>query len=117
MLSKLKYWSTIVIECDGGITRLDTSTPELKKSFYLNQNFRNPFNQMTNIAYQIGEPDIVNIKVYDVLGEEVAALVDNYRVAGSYSVRFDSSLFLSGIYFYKLVTFTFTETKKMPLIK
>lgn len=85
--------------------------------FTLYQNYPNPFNPLTNITYQIPTNGNVSLKVYDVLGKEVAVLVDEYKVAGRYSVNFNGSNLASGIYLYKLQTGNFTSTKKLVLMK
>ena len=89
--------------------------------FNLYQNYPNPFNPATVIRYQIPDAGNVTLKVYDVLGREVTTLVDEYKNAGSYEVEF-SSIFnnrqlTSGVYFYKLTTDGFTQTKKMLLLQ
>jgi len=86
-------------------------------SFNLNQNFPNPFNPTTKIKYQIPEISFVTLKVYDVLGNEVAILVNDEKPIGGYEVEFDGTGLTSGIYFYKLQAGSFVETKKMVLMK
>jgi hypothetical protein len=85
--------------------------------FMLSQNYPNPFNPSTTIQYSIPKVSNVVVKVYDVLGNEVATLVDEYKEAGRYEVNFDASKLSSGIYFYKLQAGNFVETKKMILMK
>lgn len=85
--------------------------------FSLSQNYPNPFNPRTIIKYTIGNTEFVSLKVYDVLGNEVATLFDDYREAGRYEVIFDASRLSSGVYYYKIITDNFTQTKKMQLIK
>ncbi len=91
--------------------------------FELYQNYPNPFNPSTNIQYAISSMQIVTLKVYDILGSEVAALVDEYKSAGSYKVDFNSAGTLhatslpSGVYFYRLQAGDYSETKKMILLK
>ena len=100
--------------------------------FLLSQNFPNPFNPSTTIRYTITNQSKVIIKIYDVLGNEVATLVDEYKPAGKYEVEFDSHSgngwdLASGIYFYQLLvsdlqskdgkTESYIETKKMILLK
>ena len=85
--------------------------------FVLNQNYPNPFNPSTTISYQIPSQQFVTLKVYDVLGNEVAVLVNEYRNAGSYEVNFNSSNLTSGVYFYTLRAGDFIQTKKMLLLK
>ena len=83
----------------------------------LEQNYPNPFNPTTTIKYQIPELSFVTLKVYDVLGSEVATFVNEERVIGSYEVEFDATSFPSGIYFYQLQVGVYVETKKMVLLK
>jgi hypothetical protein len=85
--------------------------------FSLFQNFPNPFNPTTRIKYQIPELSLVSIKVFDVLGNEIATLVNEERPTGSYEVEFNGSGLPSGVYFYKLQTDSFIEIKKMLLLK
>jgi hypothetical protein len=85
--------------------------------FSLQQNYPNPFNPSTRIQYQVSSISQVTLKVYDVLGNEVATLVDEYKPAGSYEVDLNASKLSSGIYFYKLQSNNYIETKKMILIK
>lgn len=89
--------------------------------FELKQNFPNPFNPSTNIEFTIGSKQIVSLKVFDVLGNEVATLVNEEKPAGSYEMEFKSSVgslqLASGIYFYSIKTNSFTQTKKMILLK
>ncbi|MBE0538845.1 MAG: glycoside hydrolase family 9 protein [Ignavibacterium sp.] len=85
--------------------------------FDLKQNFPNPFNPSTTITWQAAVSSWQTIKVYDVLGNEVSKLVDEFRNAGSYAVNFNASQLASGIYFYKLQAGDFVQTKKMSLIK
>lgn len=83
----------------------------------LHQNYPNPFNPVTNIRYQIAKNSFVLLKIYDVLGREVTTLVKENLKAGEYEVIFNGSRLASGIYFYKLITSGFTDTKRMVLIK
>jgi len=85
--------------------------------FVLEQNHPNPFNPTTKIKYQIPELSFVTLKVYDVLGNEVATLVDEELPAGEYEVEFEGRGLSSGLYFYKLSAGNFIETKKMILMK
>jgi hypothetical protein len=85
--------------------------------FSLKQNYPNPFNPSTTIQYEINDQQFVNLKVYDVLGNEAALLVSEEQSAGTYEVEFNASQFSSGIYFYKLQAGSFVETKKMILMK
>ncbi len=96
---------------------------EIPNEFVLNQNYPNPFNPTTTISYSI--PSVtsdlslsnVQLKVYDILGKEVATLVNEQQSPGNYKVEFDSSKLTSGIYFYTIRAGSFIETKKMLLMK
>ena len=85
--------------------------------YSLEQNYPNPFNPSTRIKYQVSSISQVTIKLYDVLGNEVATLVNEEKPAGSYEVNFNASQLSSGIYFYKLQAGSFSETKKMILLR
>jgi len=86
-------------------------------SYKLYQNYPNPFNPSTTINYQIPELSFVTLMVFDVLGNEIATLVNAEKPAGSYEAEFKASSLPSGIYFYRLQAGSFVETKKMVLIK
>jgi hypothetical protein len=86
-------------------------------SFELAQNFPNPFNPATSIRYTIGKSDNVSLKVYNMLGQEVASVVNQFQTAGSYTVNFDASKLASGMYLYKIQSGSFSDVKKMMLLK
>ena len=92
-------------------------TPEIPREFKLEQNYPNPFNPSTNIVYSIPENGFVALKVFDLLGEEVATLVNEPMQSGTYSVQFDAKNLSSGTYFYRLQTEKFTDTKRMLYLK
>jgi hypothetical protein len=89
----------------------------LVNEFSLSQNYPNPFNPTTSLQYTIGSRQFVTLKVYDLLGREIATLVNEEKPAGEYEVEFDGSALTSGIYFYQLKAGEFTETRKMILLK
>jgi 1,4-alpha-glucan branching enzyme len=89
----------------------------LPDSYNLYQNFPNPFNPMTTIRYSILSPDLVRIKVYDILGIEVKTLVNELKQAGNYEVQFDASGLASGIYLYRIESGSFIQTRKMIVLK
>jgi len=91
--------------------------PELPIMISLVQNYPNPFNPTTTIKYQIPELSLVTIKVYDVLGNEIATLVNQEKPIGSYEVKFNAIGIPSGIYYYRLQASSFVETKKMVLLR
>jgi polyhydroxybutyrate depolymerase len=90
---------------------------ETPQAFSLDQNYPNPFNPTTTIGYKIPMNGHVSLKVYDILGREVVALVDEKKDAGSHDISFNASKLPSGVYFYRLQTGSFTETKKLVLIR
>lgn len=87
------------------------------KLFLLSQNYPNPFNPITTIKYSLANSGIVKLKVFDILGREVAILVDQEQESGEYQVEFNATTFSSGIYFYRLQVGDFSEIKKMVVLK
>ena len=85
--------------------------------FVLSQNFPNPFNPRTSLQYAVGSRQFVTLKVYDLLGREVATLVNEEKPAGEYEVEFNAMNLPSGIYFYHLKSAQYSEAKKMILLK
>jgi hypothetical protein len=81
------------------------------------QNYPNPFNPETKISFSVPQKGVVEIKVFDALGREIAVLLNEEVIAGNYSVSFNASKYPSGIYFYRINAGSFTDTKKMVLIK
>jgi subtilisin family serine protease len=113
------------------ITTVKDNNPKIPNSFNLYQNYPNPFNPTTTIKYSITTPTqlnlsqgkresegvFVSLRVYNILGKEVAILVNKKQKPGSYKIQFDASKLSSGIYFYKLQSGNYIETKKMIMIK
>jgi photosystem II stability/assembly factor-like uncharacterized protein len=99
------------------ITFIERNSTESLSHFRLEQNYPNPFNPTTIINYGIPKESYVTIKVYDILGREVATLVNDEKLAGKYEVKFDGSKLSSGVYFYQLRAGSYTATKKLLLIK
>ena len=97
-----------------GIQPLGNGVPYV---YRLAQNYPNPFNPSTKIAFDIPKAGIVNMVVYDLLGREVATLVNEFKQAGKYDVDFNALNLASGVYFYKITAGEFVDTKKMLLIK
>jgi hypothetical protein len=87
------------------------------KEFRLSQNYPNPFNPSTTITYQVSGNSWVTVKIFDILGREVAALLNEEKPAGTYSIQWDASNMSSGVYFYRFHAGSFMETKRMTLLK
>ena len=90
---------------------------QMPENFKLNQNYPNPFNPSTTIGFETKSRELISLKVFDVLGTEVATLVNEYKPAGYHSVIFTNNYLSSGIYYYQLKAGSFVETKKMLLLK
>jgi len=109
----------------GGFIGVNQISSQVPAMFSLFQNYPNPFNPTTNIKYQIPKlssphalgGDLVLLKIYDILGKEIATLVNEKQNPGTYEVTFDGTVYPSGIYFYTLETQNYRNTKKMVLIK
>ncbi|MBS4027701.1 MAG: SBBP repeat-containing protein [Ignavibacteriales bacterium] len=98
-------------------TGITDSKNTIPKVFALYQNFPNPFNPITEIRFDLPEEVFTTLKIYDVLGREVATLVNGIETAGYKSVQFDASSLNSGMYFYKLIAGNFISVKKLLLLK
>ena len=109
-------WSATSMFVTGTVTGVN-GHPDLPTHFSLSQNYPNPFNPTTNIGYRIADVGLVTLKVYNVLGELVKTLVNKVEQPGSYRVQFDGSNLASGVYFYRLQAGTFTQTRKLLLLK
>jgi len=102
----------------GGLVSVDENTSAYFPSeFILLQNYPNPFNPVTIIKYKIPELSFITLKVFDVLGNEIATLVREEKPTGTYEFEFNGIALPSGIYFYRLQTGSFIETRKMVLLK
>ena len=122
---------TIVFDPDNWILKQKTYITDVSDNFdanlpikfSLSQNYPNPFNPYTIIKYSVASKEnlrsttLVQLKVYDILGNEIAVLVNDEKQAGNFQVEFDASQMPSGIYFYRLNAGSFTQTKKMILLK
>ena len=106
-----KYNITIITGID------DSQQGVIPDKFTLSQNYPNPFNPSTTIRFQIPNSSFVNLKVYDILGNEVATLVNEEKSSGSYEANWNASNLSSGVYFCKLQAGSFVETRKMILLK
>ena len=104
------------IDVTYGITSVKDNE-ELPEDYKLGQNYPNPFNPSTTINYSIPQSSFVTIKVYDLLGREVSSLVNQTKAGGNYSVQFNAAKLQSGIYYYSIQAGSFTQTKKLMLLK
>lgn len=102
---------------DNGISGINPIGSEVPQKFEMSQNYPNPFNPSTKINFSMPLKGQVQLTVFDMSGKVVATLVNTYLAAGSYEFEFNASNLSSGVYFYKLVTNDFVQTKKMTLIK
>jgi hypothetical protein len=108
----------LVRNVDSGTgVKNDESSNSIPNHFRLDQNYPNPFNPETTISYSSPKSEHVTLKVFDVLGREIATLVNENKVAGNYNVKFNASELPSGIYIYRLIGNGFSQSKKMLLIK
>ncbi|MDZ7765268.1 MAG: T9SS type A sorting domain-containing protein [Melioribacteraceae bacterium] len=112
--SEDSYWSYETLTFTAEPNSVEDG--EVPVTFALDQNYPNPFNPSTTIKYSVPEMSDVSLKVYDVLGKEVATLVDAAQI-GSHTVEFDASNLASGLYIYTLKAGSFTSSKKMMLMK
>ncbi|GAB5410377.1 MAG: hypothetical protein BalsKO_27420 [Balneolaceae bacterium] len=94
-----------------------TEEQENPNTFKLSQNYPNPFNPSTNISFELPSSGEVDLKVYNLLGQEVATLVNHRMNSGSHTIKFDASRLASGVYIYRLMSGGLTQAKKMMLIK
>jgi len=104
------WWNTTIVSVSEG-------TPEVPGTFSLEQNFPNPFNPSTTIKFNLPKAGFVSLRLYNMLGQEVATLVNSTYLKGSYDVQLDGSQLASGIYIYRLQANGLVQTKKMVLTK
>ncbi|MBZ0202245.1 MAG: T9SS type A sorting domain-containing protein [Ignavibacteria bacterium] len=100
----------------GTVTGINSNN-EIPKGFILKQNYPNPFNPSTKIEFSLPEDGKVSLRVYDLSGKEVSVVLNSFKQKGNYSIDFDASEFSGGVYFYELKSGSYSETKKMVLIK
>ncbi|MDA3859765.1 MAG: T9SS type A sorting domain-containing protein [Melioribacteraceae bacterium] len=119
------FWSGEAIDVFGGATEepvdvvngVDQIGSDIPTAYELSQNYPNPFNPSTVINFSIPESGLVTMKIFNILGQEVAELVNDVKSAGSYEVSFDASSLTSGMYIYKIQSGNFSSTRKMMLLK
>lgn len=106
-----------VVYGDTSLVGLNQISSEVPENYSLSQNYPNPFNPLTYIDFRIADFGFVKLTVFDVIGKEVEILLNRDLQPGSYKVDWDASAYPSGVYYYKLETEDYSETKKMVLIK
>ncbi|MDP2362216.1 MAG: T9SS type A sorting domain-containing protein, partial [Ignavibacteria bacterium] len=99
-----------------GFTTVEENNPVVTE-YFVSQNYPNPFNPVTTIAYSIPQSGFVNLKIYNILGQEVKSLVNMEQSSGNYKVIFDASNLSSGVYLYQINVNDYQVTKKMILMK
>jgi hypothetical protein len=102
---------------DSSVASSNEGSGAVPKKFTLNQNYPNPFNPTTTISFTLPEASDIKLTVYDINGREVSAVADERLQAGDHRITFDASSLPSGVYLYKLVTPSHSQTRKMTLIK
>ncbi|MGE5437278.1 MAG: T9SS type A sorting domain-containing protein [Syntrophothermus sp.] len=113
-------WYRGALEEDGILEIPDmnkNNTGTMEFEFALKQNYPNPFNPETKINYSVAKDGNVSLIIYDIMGREVLTLVNEQKTMGNYTVSFNASTLTSGIYFYRIQTGNFVETKKMVFLK
>ena len=109
-------WDTDTIFL-AGIVGVEPITSVVPDNYYLSQNYPNPFNPVTKISFSIPARTFTSLKIYDVSGREIKSFINAITAPGSYTLTFDGAGLSSGIYFYRLVTENYVESRKMVLIK
>jgi hypothetical protein len=99
------------------VTSVEPTSGTVPGTFQLEQNYPNPFNPTTNIRYSIPAGSVVTLKVFNMLGQEIATLQNGHQDAGSYLAKFDATSLANGTYYYTLTAGSFSETKKMIVLK
>lgn len=110
--SKDVYWDRF-----SAVTGLHGNQNEVPQTFILKQNYPNPFNPVTQIEFTIPNDEFVTLRIFDILGREVAVMLEKNMKAGKYTTSFDGSKISSGVYFYRIEAGRFADTKKMILMK
>jgi hypothetical protein len=99
------------------VTGVDEPGDAIPAAFRLEQNYPNPFNPNTGIRFQVSGVSHVDLRVFDLLGREVAVLANEVKQPGTYQASWNAAGMASGVYFYRLVAGSFVETKRMLLLK
>jgi hypothetical protein len=113
----IRIYNYVRLVRDGMISDVEENKTSMLEYFYLEQNYPNPFNPSTTISFSIPIEGNVSLKIFNVIGQEIDELVNEYLSTGSYSFQWHAENQYSGVYFYKLITDSFTKMKKMVLLK
>ena len=107
------------VDLDGRVNYSSIVEAEFNvpRDFALHQNYPNPFNPSTTIKFAVPKTSLVNIKIYDLTGQEVASIVNEVKEAGTYEIKFDARNLASGIYLYRMIADNFTSVKKFNVLK
>lgn len=105
------------IKESGGTVGVQSISSEIPQKFELSQNYPNPFNPLTNIGFSVPVNSFVTLKIFDILGREVAILINNQMQAGKYEYKFNADNLKSGVYFYSFTAKGFSDTKKLVIVK
>lgn len=111
------YGNSVFVRDLAEIVSVNNISEEIPTEYLLSQNYPNPFNPITTIKFSIPKATFVEIAVYDITGREIETLVNESLQAGTYQTTWNAASYPSGVYFYKIVSDNYTETKKMLLIK
>ncbi|MEJ2196195.1 MAG: T9SS type A sorting domain-containing protein [Ignavibacteriaceae bacterium] len=114
-VGKIGYAQSDPVICEVGVE--DNKINVVPTEYSLSQNYPNPFNPTTKIRYQVPATGLVSIRIYNLLGEVVATLVNEEKPVGTYELTWNAENLSSGVYFYKLQAGKFVETKKMVVMK
>jgi hypothetical protein len=106
----------LAIYNSNGIIGIENEITMLPDGYKIYQNYPNPFNPVTTIKYELPKEGMITFKIYDILGKEIYS-INEFRKAGIHEIKFDGSNFASGVYFYRIETGSFIDTKKMVLVK
>ncbi len=112
-INEVGFW----YQCGGLVTSVEQISSNLPTEYRLKQNYPNPFNPSTIISWQLPVGSQATLIVYDILGREVATLVNEYKQAGKYETEFNAEAQPSGVYFYQLRAGDYTSVKKMIFLK
>lgn len=115
-LAAVTIMSALALQA-GGLTSMTIHNPTAPSSIQLDQNYPNPFNPSTRITYRLSSPAEISLKVYNLIGQEIATLDAGLKSAGVHNVKFDAGNLASGIYLYRFQSGGFVETRRMTVVK